>query len=57
MKILTNNVAGLNQLYKLHMIMRKARVYDITFLQETKLKALLKALVRAKWGLDNIFMV
>ena len=56
MKILTNNVAGLNQMYKLHMIMRKARTYDITFLQETKLRASQKALVRAKWGSNNIFM-
>ena len=47
MKILTNNVAGLNQMYKLHMIMRKARVYDITFLQKTKLKVSQKALVSA----------
>ena len=55
MKILSNNVAGLNQLHKLHAIIRKARLYDITFLQETKLKLAQRAIIRTKWGSNNIF--
>ena len=55
MKILSNNVAGLNQLHKLHATIRKARAYDITFLQETKLKLAQRAIIRAKWGSNNIF--
>ena len=56
MKILTRNTAGLNQLYKLHQVLRQARQNDITFCQESKLKVEQLSMVRSKWGSNDVFM-
>ena len=56
MKFLTRNTAGLNQEFKLHSCLRQARQYDVTFLQETKLKREQATRIRGKWGSNDIFM-
>ena len=37
MKIISSNVQGLNDMGKLHTVLSKARKYDISLLQETKM--------------------
>ena len=56
MKLLINNVAGLNQPQKLHRALRLARQHDITMFQEVKLKTNQASHVRAKWGSPDIFL-
>ena len=55
MKFMSNNVAGLNQSYKLHNCLRNARQFDVSFIQETKLTLDQTTSVRAKWG-SNVFL-
>ena len=56
MKILTRNTAGLNQIYKLHQVLRQARKNDIIFCQEVKLKTEQLSMVRSKWGSNGVFL-
>ena len=56
MKLLINNVAGLNQPHKLHRALRLARQHDITMFLEVKLKTNQASHVRAKWGSPDIFL-
>ena len=56
MKVLINNVAGLNMPHKLHRALLLARDNDITMLQEVKLKRNQASHVRAKWGSPNSFL-
>ena len=56
MKFLSRNTAGLNQSFKLHQVIRQARQYDFSFLQETKLQRSQASIVRAKWRTNDIFM-
>jgi exonuclease III len=56
MKFLSRNTAGLNQDVKLHQVLRQARQFDFSFLQETKLQHSQAAMVRAKWRSNNIFL-
>ena len=56
MKLLINNVAGLNQPQKLHRALRLARQHDITMFLEVKLKTNQASHVRAKWGSPDIFL-
>ena len=56
MKLLVNNVAGLNQPHKLHRALQLARQHDITMFQEVKLKRNQATHVRSKWGSPDIFL-
>ena len=56
MKVLINNVAGLNMPHKLHRALLLARDNDITMFQEVKLKRNQASHVRAKWGSPNSFL-
>ena len=56
MKVLINNVAGLNMPHKLHRALHMARDNDITMYQEVKLKRSQASHVRSKWGSPNSFL-
>ena len=56
MKVLINNVAGLNMPHKLHRALRLAREHDITMYQEVKLKRNQASHIRSKWGSPDIFL-
>ena len=56
MKVLINNVAGLNMPHKLHRALLLARDNDLTMFQEVKLKRSQTSHVRSKWGSPNVFL-
>ena len=56
MKILSQNVQGMNSLSKQHHIINQCKAYDISFLQETKLTIGSKLFLKAKWGCDMVYM-
>ena len=56
MKVLSRNVAGINERSKLHAALNSAKRYDIALFQETKLTISNKSLVRLKWGSDQVFL-
>ena len=58
LKILSRNVAGLNNSARLHQAINMARAYDITLFQESKLDTNQAPFLRAKWGggQDHVFI-
>ena len=58
MKILSLNVAGMNNAGKQAGILHLCRSYNMSMLQETKLKRHSLPLIQAKWGLNKgqVFM-
>ena len=56
MKILSQNVQGMNSLSKQHYIINQCKAYDVSFLQETKLTIGNKLFLKAKWGCDMVYM-
>ena len=55
-KLMINNVAGLNSQGKLTAALTKARSYDVILYQETKLRRRKLNEIRAKWGHPDVFM-
>ena len=55
-KLMINNVAGLNSQGKLTAALTKARSYDVILYQETKLRRRKINELRAKWGHPDVFM-
>ena len=56
MRILSRNVAGLNNPGRFHEVINNARKFDIAMFQETKLSTRHLAQIRAKWGNSGVFM-
>ena len=56
MKLLSNNVQGLNDQTKLNAAIQQARDFDISMFQETKLKRSKLNSIRSKWGHPEVYM-
>ena len=56
MKILSQNVQGLNSLPKQHQVLNFCKAYDISLLQETKLTPNNLLFLKAKWGSDLVYL-
>ena len=56
MKILSQNVQGMNSRAKQHYIINQCKAYDISFLQETKLTLSNRLFLKAKWGSEMVCM-
>ena len=56
MKILSQNVQGLNSLPKQHQVLNFCKAYDIALLQESKLTHNNLLFLKAKWGSDHVFL-
>ena len=56
MRILSRNVAGINNPARQHQIINYCRKFDISMLQETKLTTQNTAFLKNKWGSDHVYL-
>ena len=57
MKIISQNVQGMNSLAMQHYIINQCKAYDLSFLLETKLTLVNRLFLKAKWGSEMVYMV